>query len=304
MNVFVMMPFQDSFRQVYEEVIAPVVRENDMEPVVLEPGVGRAVVPGPIDAQIIDAIKTSYFCIADLTGNNPNVMYEVAYAHALGKKVILITMRVASDLPVDVRHHGAIEYSPDNDYETLRVGLHRSIREFLDAGGEEIQLLRRALTPASIDANATQFVVATNPRSYRAAFGRVGGQGGPPRTFSDYVGIRGLMQSFGSIYGLGKLPELLNPDDFNDRVFDEQQWINLYTIGSPKSNRWTGMLMAEFFANHTPGWEFKPDPESNEIMNPRVIVRQGGESYVIEGVEDVDIRKWDFGLVIRGPHPK
>lgn len=306
MNVFVIMPFKESFNETYQQVIAPVVKANGMEPVVLEPVVGDDQVPGPIDAQIIESIKSSHFCIADLTGNNPNVMYEVAYAHALGKQVIFITTDSPTEIPFDIRHHRTIQYhkSPQG-YDSLGSMLQKSIDSILNAGGSEVKLLRRALAPSSMDTNGARFVVAASPLSYRAAYKREGGwRTGPLTTVSDYVGIRGLMQSFGLIYGLEKLPELINPDNFDDRVYEEQkQRINLYTIGSSKSNRWTGMLMKEFFENHTPQWEFKPDPESREIMNPRVIVRQNKEKYMPTGVNDRNITEWDFGLVIRGPHP-
>jgi hypothetical protein len=167
-----------------------------------------------------------------------------------------------------------------------------------------VQLLRKALVPSTIDAGNAHFAVVANPLSYRAAFRARGGWKNRVTTFSDHVGIRGLMQAFGLIYGLERLPELLNPDDFDDEVLDMAETrMNLYTIGSPKANRWTGILMKRFFEKRGPTWEFKPDPESSEILNPRVIVRRNNEKYMPSAAGDSDVLKWDFGLVIRGPHP-
>jgi hypothetical protein len=38
----------------------------------------------------IDALHASDFSIADVTGNNPNVLYELGYAHALRKTTLII----------------------------------------------------------------------------------------------------------------------------------------------------------------------------------------------------------------------
>ncbi len=305
MNVFVIMPFQDTFNETYQQAIAPVVRANGLEPIILEPVVGDDQVPGPIDAQIIEAIQSSHFCIADLTGNNPNVMYEIAYAHSLNKLVILITRGSTAAIPFDVRHHRIIHYTPTKlGYAALGDQLQKSINSILNAGGSDVKLLRRAVVPSSLDTNGVKFVVAASPLSYRAAYRRSGGwESGPLNTVSDFVGIRGLLQAFGLIYGLHKLPELIDPDDFDDVVIKNER-MNLYTIGSPKANRWTGILMRDFFANRAPQWEFKPDPESGSIKNPRVIIRRDGVKYMPSQFKEIGRTRHDFGLVIRGPHPK
>jgi len=44
---------------------------------------------GKITEEIINKIRTSEFLYADLTGARPNVYYEIGFAHALSKKVIL-----------------------------------------------------------------------------------------------------------------------------------------------------------------------------------------------------------------------
>lgn len=44
-----------------------------------------------------------------MTGRNPNVFYEVGYAHALGKIVLLLTQK-ADDIPFDLKHKQHIIY--------------------------------------------------------------------------------------------------------------------------------------------------------------------------------------------------
>ena len=64
---------------------------------------------GGILERIYNQISKADVIVADMTGRNPNVYYEVGYAHALGKLVILLT-READDIPFDLKHHQHIVY--------------------------------------------------------------------------------------------------------------------------------------------------------------------------------------------------
>jgi hypothetical protein len=58
---------------------------------------------------VVSLIDRSAVVIADCTGRNPNVFYEIGIAHTLGREVILIT-QVDADIPFDLRHLRYVSY--------------------------------------------------------------------------------------------------------------------------------------------------------------------------------------------------
>jgi hypothetical protein len=97
--VFVLMPFDDRFDDIYkfgikgaaDDVGAYAERLDD-----------QIFVEGILD-RIFNQISKADVVVADMTGRNPNVFYEVGYAHALGKLVILLTQNT-DDIPFDLKH--------------------------------------------------------------------------------------------------------------------------------------------------------------------------------------------------------
>jgi hypothetical protein len=80
---------------------------------------------GTILNRIYNQIATSDFIIADMSGRNENVFYEVGYAHALNKNVILIT-RKPEDIPFDLANYPHIIYA--NSITSLKEQLTTRIR--------------------------------------------------------------------------------------------------------------------------------------------------------------------------------
>lgn len=106
-KAFVVMQFTEKFNELYENVIKPVCEKKGLEPIRADDMYSN----GLIIHDIIQSIQQSSLIISDITPDNPNVYYEVGYAHAAGKNVILMCDRERKKLPFDLSGFRTIFYS-------------------------------------------------------------------------------------------------------------------------------------------------------------------------------------------------
>jgi hypothetical protein len=104
---FVLMPFSPPRRtEIYEEYIKKPLQVNLHVPC-------RRADDFYASRQIMDdiwmAINRASFIIADLSGRNPNVFYELGLAHVVGKPVILVA-ESSEDIPFDLKGVRTIVY--------------------------------------------------------------------------------------------------------------------------------------------------------------------------------------------------
>jgi hypothetical protein len=121
-SCFVICPFYDPFNEYYSEIFQPAIKEAGLVPLRAD----EIFSPGMFMRDVVTGISQSSVILAELSGRNPNVFYELGLAHAFSKPVIMITQEkdaVPSDLQ-GLRWIG---------YETRSVhwgrGLQRSIKE-------------------------------------------------------------------------------------------------------------------------------------------------------------------------------
>lgn len=103
--VFVLMPFDATFGDVYTLGIQAAASEAGAYAQRLDE---QMFEEGMLD-RIFGEINRADVIVADMSGRNPNVFYEVGYAHALGKPTILVT-RKGDDIPFDLKHRYHIVY--------------------------------------------------------------------------------------------------------------------------------------------------------------------------------------------------
>ena len=113
-TIFAAMPFAGEYDDTYLVAMAPAAEAIG--------AVCDRVDKIPSTNDIVDEIKRlikkSSVIIADLSEAKPNVLYEVGYAHGLGKAVIQICSTPLKDLPFDVQHNPTIAYSKG---QTIRL---------------------------------------------------------------------------------------------------------------------------------------------------------------------------------------
>lgn len=155
---FVLMPFAQEFKDIYKfgiketadqlGVVAERVDEQHFSETMLE--------------RIYRQIEQCDFIIAEMSGQNPNVFYEVGYAHAKGKLCILVT-KSASDIPFDLKHHSHVVY--DGSIDDLKTKLTPKI-EWLKA---EVQ--SQSTKTISVKASASSgFLDKTNNWTHMGSF--------------------------------------------------------------------------------------------------------------------------------------
>ena len=83
-----------------------------------------------ITDDIVESIERCHLVIVDVTGNNPNVMFELGYALARHKPHIIISQSTEF-LPFDIRQVRTIEYTNSwNGIEKLNTDIQDFLREF------------------------------------------------------------------------------------------------------------------------------------------------------------------------------
>jgi hypothetical protein len=105
-SCFVMMPFAFPLGGYYNSIYEPAIKKAGITPLRADADIFGT---GKIIEQIWSGINSARVLVAELTGRNPNVLYELGLAHALKKPVVLVCSN-EGDVPFDVKHVRVIYY--------------------------------------------------------------------------------------------------------------------------------------------------------------------------------------------------
>ncbi len=110
---FVLMPFDTKFTIVWDTI------QEALDGLMVCKRADDITLEQSILERILNGIRAAELIIADLSGRNPNVFYELGIAHVQTKSVLLIVRNI-NDVPFDLRHLYCHTYDPHS-----RDGLDR-----------------------------------------------------------------------------------------------------------------------------------------------------------------------------------
>ena len=128
---FVIMPFEEPYKGRCEGIYERAIREAGLEPHVAG-GDGSDIITEEIEQGIRDA----RVCFADISDNNPNVWYELGFAYACGKSVVMVCDKEKrrTKLPFDISVKKVIFYegtkadSDDNHREGFQSKITKGLK--------------------------------------------------------------------------------------------------------------------------------------------------------------------------------
>lgn len=141
---FVIQPFDGGkFDKRFDDVVKPAILEADLDPYRVDRDPNVSI---PID-DIQTGIELSRVCLADITTDNPNVWFELGYAIASSREVVLICAdERQSKFPFDVQHRSIIKYKSEapRDFDQLSEAITTRLKAILQKDNQLQKLPRSA----------------------------------------------------------------------------------------------------------------------------------------------------------------
>jgi hypothetical protein len=181
-NCFVVMPFRAELHYLYlymkrhiETTFGASCRRGDAK-----------ILTVPLLDKIRQEIQEADVVIADCTGRNANVFYELGMAHMLNKLVLLITGDPIEEAPSDVRAFEYIRYNLDDDVAFFEK-LDRALLPLLGKQYGEFYLRASDLLDEFQRAKGLQIAKASQEKFTTEALAKV--QRSPARTSATNAGL-------------------------------------------------------------------------------------------------------------------
>lgn len=147
---FVIQPFDNGpFDKRYDDVLAPAIAEAGLSPYRVDRDPSTSI---PIE-DIEQEIRKASVCLADISTTNPNVWFELGYAIARGKPMVLVCSHEPERrFPFDIQHRTIVSYRTESasDFSKLKKDITARLTAALDKA-ETIRNLSKSAVVADIE---------------------------------------------------------------------------------------------------------------------------------------------------------
>jgi hypothetical protein len=146
LQCFVIQPFDGgAFDKRFDDVLTPSVEASGLKAYRVDRDPAVVV---PITA-IESGIRDAAACIADISTDNPNVWFELGYAMACNKPLVLICSHTRdTKFPFDVQHRYIVRYKTESprDFQDLAQEITKRLKSAIAQEGKVQALAESALT--------------------------------------------------------------------------------------------------------------------------------------------------------------
>jgi nucleoside 2-deoxyribosyltransferase len=132
---FLIQPFDNGqFDKRCKDVFIPAINNAGLEPYRVDQDISATVLIETIEREI----KSAAVCLADISTDNPNVWYELGFALALAKPVVIVCEKQRKKFPFDIQHRAIIQYAAESssDFENLKQKITDKIQAFLNSSSK------------------------------------------------------------------------------------------------------------------------------------------------------------------------
>lgn len=154
---FVIQPFTETYNKRFDDLYKPAIEAAGMTAYRVDQDSSATVLVEAIEKNI----KRAAVCLADITDDNPNVWYELGFAYAAGRPVVMACsderQKAGKRFPFDIQHRAIVTYKTESqsDFQVFKDNLTNRLKAMLEQGAVLEEMAEQA-SVASVDGLSSQ----------------------------------------------------------------------------------------------------------------------------------------------------
>lgn len=154
---FVIQPFTDLYNKRFDDLYKPAIEAAGMTAYRVDQDSSATVLVEAIEKNI----KRAAVCLADISEDNPNVWYELGFAYAAGRPVVMACSdereKTGKRFPFDIQHRAIVTYKTESprDFSVFKESLTKRLEAMLQQGAVLEEMAEQSHV-ASVDGLTSQ----------------------------------------------------------------------------------------------------------------------------------------------------